>query len=1221
MFTTNLKPTNTSAPNFPGSRPSLSRSHSFQTNKNINTNNNNNNESAAPDPQLRTIDSIQSTSYQRVNASNALGGGGGRLRTFSGADAPPAREGSGSQGQMGSGSGEGGSGSGSMFLSDDVFGGSSKPALQPALQPALPKFRASLRRANTVPTVHDGHPVNSALGVGVGVGSATNRAAGNGFGGGQGLMATTPMSASTGLASMSVRRSPPLGLNDDIPRGSLAGGLNAKGARGGGGLVGMGANMNAGGVSVSKALDQKDVVGQWYGMLQVEAAKVKRNPGKGRYLRELYAEATTSISVDAHRNDPRFLDIWLAFIQLQRDLKEDNSAIRDSYKFLKSAGVGTKIAKLYVAWADFELSAAQVDKAKTILLNGLSANAQPIEEIRRALQSILVASTTKPAIPEPVDSASLPGTSGINGTSPQAVEVGKDVGSISPNRFDTASPEENETIKPRQFTIATKSEPKATERGMGSDQSSLMNVDERPCAPTSTKQPSPQTGTDGNRTNAEANQDDKGKTDFTVMLKKNLRDTHITPRSRIAIADAVSSRVHDRNDTFGERSDQIAEFPGARSSLRKSSSPTDAQTPSNTQPSRMRRLARTRLGPPVRSLLSKESQPVDPLAGNPAEMGTVSPSEQSPSNIRGESQKLEARVSSEPSEEPMTMDSPPRSAQMGSSELAAQSFVMQEEQNTFKSAAACAPAAEPPPQPVPQMNRVAANPPNNLRNALVEVPFSTLSDPIPVPTKMGPAYSNDKSHICVNNVTYKRIELIGRGGSSKVYKIMSENGKLFALKKVKLHGYDESAVEGYTNEIALLRRLSNNERIIRLVDAEISRRDGYILMVLEYGEIDLAHLLQKEQGKRLSLNFIRMYWEQMLKAVHAIHEESIIHSDLKPANFMLVEGALKLIDFGIAKSIPNDTTNIHREHQTGTINYMAPEAISFVDLNGNKRQYLKLGRSSDVWSLGCILYQLVYGRPPFAHLMPVMRKLQCIVDPNFEIEFPLVEDESVLEVIKSCLQRDPKKRMTIPELLAHTFLNPSVAIAANGTSASVMIGKKTIDHLLRQLAILGPLSAQPTAVSCQTRTFSSTSTALKRGKPTVTSAFATSFNSNPQLFYQTVVLSDGSSFTIRTTTPRPLLKMTKDTRNHPLWNPERRQELDDKSTELNRFARRFGGLDLLTDSMTSGEGEAAARGAGSADVGLDADDFGFAMGEVPKAAPKATPPEVQQQPTKKGKKK
>ena len=53
----------------------------------------------------------------------------------------------------------------------------------------------------------------------------------------------------------------------------------------------------------------------------------------------------------------------------------------------------------------------------------------------------------------------------------------------------------------------------------------------------------------------------------------------------------------------------------------------------------------------------------------------------------------------------------------------------------------------------------------------------------------------------------------------------------------------------------------------------------------------------------------------MLEAVHVIHEEKIVHSDLKPANFVLVKGQLKLIDFGIANAIANDTTNIHRDHQ------------------------------------------------------------------------------------------------------------------------------------------------------------------------------------------------------------------------------------------------------------------------------------------------------------------
>jgi serine/threonine-protein kinase TTK/MPS1 len=78
----------------------------------------------------------------------------------------------------------------------------------------------------------------------------------------------------------------------------------------------------------------------------------------------------------------------------------------------------------------------------------------------------------------------------------------------------------------------------------------------------------------------------------------------------------------------------------------------------------------------------------------------------------------------------------------------------------------------------------------------------------------------------------------------------------------------------------------------------------------------------------------------MLQAVHAIHEERVVHSDLKPANFLFVKGALKLIDFGIAKTIQNDTTNIHREYQVGTINYMSPVSYSHILVIQTRRKQL-----------------------------------------------------------------------------------------------------------------------------------------------------------------------------------------------------------------------------------------------------------------------------------------
>ncbi|KAJ3338750.1 Dual-specificity kinase, spindle pole body (SPB) duplication and spindle checkpoint function [Kappamyces sp. JEL0680] len=259
------------------------------------------------------------------------------------------------------------------------------------------------------------------------------------------------------------------------------------------------------------------------------------------------------------------------------------------------------------------------------------------------------------------------------------------------------------------------------------------------------------------------------------------------------------------------------------------------------------------------------------------------------------------------------------------------------------------------------------------------------------------------------------------GGSCKVFKIVDGAGHIFALKKVKLRGQDASVVEGYKNEIILLNKLKTNDRIIRLYDAEHDAKQQILLMVLEYGEIDLERMLQKDTEQPLSINFIRNYWEQMLQAVQAIHDQNIIHSDLKPANFLLVGGCLKLIDFGIAKAIPNDTTNIQRDHQSGTVNYMAPEAINYVEISGAKQNYLKQGRASDVWSLACILYRFIYLHPPFGKLA-LMAKIHAITNAKHSIPYPPTQYPEVVAVLKACLVYEPKKRLTIPELLAHPFL-------------------------------------------------------------------------------------------------------------------------------------------------------------------------------------------------------
>jgi len=151
-----------------------------------------------------------------------------------------------------------------------------------------------------------------------------------------------------------------------------------------------------------------------------------------------------------------------------------------------------------------------------------------------------------------------------------------------------------------------------------------------------------------------------------------------------------------------------------------------------------------------------------------------------------------------------------------------------------------------------------------------------------------------KNIVRVEDESYAKLGVIGKGGSCKVYRALSRDCDVVALKKVKLDGLNKAAIDGYANEIALLKRLKGNPAIIQLYSAEVDLERKSILLVMELGEVDLNYVLRqqelissKQQGRAgrssLNMNFIRLTWQQMLTAVHSIHEERIIHSDLKPA--------------------------------------------------------------------------------------------------------------------------------------------------------------------------------------------------------------------------------------------------------------------------------------------------------------------------------------------------
>ena len=207
---------------------------------------------------------------------------------------------------------------------------------------------------------------------------------------------------------------------------------------------------------------------------------------------------------------------------------------------------------------------------------------------------------------------------------------------------------------------------------------------------------------------------------------------------------------------------------------------------------------------------------------------------------------------------------------------------------------------------------------------------------------------------------YEVINQIGHGNFGKIYKIRRKSdNKILIWKELDYSHMTEKEKEQIVTEVNILREL-NHPNIVKYYDRIIDKKNSKIYIIMEYCEGgDISQLISKckKNGEYISEDMLWKIFTQILKAVHAIHTHKqgiILHRDIKPSNIFLDKNNnIKLGDFGLSRILPPEL-NFAYSH-VGTPYYMSPEQI----------EETKYNEKSDIWSLGCLLYEMAAFRPPF----------------------------------------------------------------------------------------------------------------------------------------------------------------------------------------------------------------------------------------------------------------
>ena len=261
---------------------------------------------------------------------------------------------------------------------------------------------------------------------------------------------------------------------------------------------------------------------------------------------------------------------------------------------------------------------------------------------------------------------------------------------------------------------------------------------------------------------------------------------------------------------------------------------------------------------------------------------------------------------------------------------------------------------------------------------------------------------------------FQIISKLGEGAYSTVFKVKRNiDNKIYALKKVKILNLSEKEKENSLNEVRILASVKSNF-VVSYKEAFFDEKDNTLCIIMEFA--DRGDLYQKIVRHKKSAVFFEEsdIWRifiQLVKGLKSLHDLKILHRDMKSANvFLFSNGSAKLGDLNVSKVAKRGLGYT----QTGTPYYASPEVWK-------DKPY---DNKSDVWSLGCVLYEMITLKPPFR-----AQNMEGLYNKVCKGQYSRIPDkfsDDLFQVVQFLLQVNPDARPSCEQILNHPLVQKRI---------------------------------------------------------------------------------------------------------------------------------------------------------------------------------------------------